>query len=118
MSQNQQLLKVAMPKGRIYKQASKLFRQAGLPIPEDFDDSRKLIIPLPEAGMEFIMAKPVDVPTYVEYGVADIGIVGKDVLMEESRDVYELIDLGIARCRMSVIGLPGWKPAIYPRVAT
>ena len=56
--------------------------------------------------MEFIMAKPVDVPTYVEYGVADIGVVGKDVLMEENRDVYELLDLGIARCRMSVIGLP------------
>jgi ATP phosphoribosyltransferase len=78
------ILKVAMPKGRIYKQASNLFRQAGLPIPEDFDDSRRLIIPVPEAHMEFIMAKPVDVPTYVEYGVADIGIVGKDVLMEEN----------------------------------
>ncbi len=111
-------LKVAMPKGRIYKQASKLFREAGLPIPEDFDDSRRLIIPVPEANMEFIMAKPVDVPTYVEYGVADIGIVGKDVLMEENKDVYELLDLGIAKCRMSVIGLPGWKPVIHPRVAT
>lgn len=112
------LLKVAMPKGRIYKQASKLFREAGLHIPEDMDDSRKLIIPVPEAGMEFIMAKPVDVPTYVEYGVADIGVVGKDVLMEENRNVYELLDLGIARCRMSVIGLPDWKPTLNPRVAT
>ncbi|TJY39649.1 ATP phosphoribosyltransferase [Cohnella pontilimi] len=112
------VLKVAMPKGRIYKQASKLFREAGLTIPEDFEDSRKLIIPVPEAGMEFIMAKPVDVPTYVEYGVADIGVVGKDVLMEENKDVYELLDLGIAKCRMSVIGLPGWKPDIHPRVAT
>lgn len=114
----EELLKVAMPKGRIYKQASKLFRQAGIPIPEDFDDSRRLIIPLPHAQMEFIMAKPVDVPTYVEYGVADIGIVGKDVLMEENRDVYELIDLGIARCRMSVIGMPDWQPVLNPRVAT
>lgn len=111
-------IKVAMPKGRIYKQASALFREAGLPISSDFDDTRKLIIPLPEANMEFIMAKPVDVPTYVEYGVADIGIVGKDVLMEENKDVYELLDLGIARCRMSVIGLPNWKPVIHPRVAT
>lgn len=68
--------------------------------------------------MEFIMAKPVDVPTYVEYGVADIGVVGKDVMMEETKDVYELLDLGIARCRMSVIGLPDWKPVIHPRVAT
>lgn len=114
----QELLKVAMPKGRIYKQASKLLREAGLSIPEEADDSRKLIIAVPEARMEFIMAKPVDVPTYVEYGVADIGVVGKDVLMEENRDVYELLDLGIARCRMSVIGLPDWEPVLNPRVAT
>lgn len=111
-------LKVAMPKGRIYKKASALFRSAGLPIPLDVDDTRKLVIPLLEAGMEFILAKPVDVPTYVEYGVADIGIVGKDVLMEEDKDVYELLDLGIARCRMSVIGLPDWTPGIRQRVAT
>ncbi|WP_392396819.1 ATP phosphoribosyltransferase [Paenibacillus senegalimassiliensis] len=107
-----------MPKGRIYKKASILFREAGILIPGDVDDSRKLVIPLPEIGMEFILAKPVDVPTYVEYGVADIGIVGKDVLMEEERDVYELLDLGIARCRMSVIALPDWKPGIQQRVAT
>lgn len=68
--------------------------------------------------MEFIMAKPVDVPTYVEYGAADIGIVGKDVLLEENKDVYELLDLGIARCRMSVIALPDWQPGIRQRVAT
>src|SRR4051812_14443148 len=116
--ERREFLKVAMPKGRIYKQASKLFREAGLPIPSDFDDTRKLIIQLPEANMEFIMAKPVDVPTYVEYGVADIGIVGKDVLMEENKDVYELLDLAIAKCRMSVIGLPNWQPVIHPRVAT
>lgn len=113
-----EILKVAMPKGRIYKKASELFRSAGLPIPTDIDDTRKLVISLPEAGMEFILAKPVDVPTYVEYGVADIGIVGKDVLMEENKDVYELLDLGIARCRMSVIGLPDWTPGIQQRVAT
>jgi ATP phosphoribosyltransferase len=112
------ILKVAMPKGRIYKQASKLFHQAGLPIPDDLEEGRRLIIPVPEARMEFILAKPVDVPTYVEYGVADIGVVGKDVLMEENRNVYELLDLGIARCRMSVIGLPNWKPVMNPRVAT
>jgi ATP phosphoribosyltransferase len=113
-----QILKVAMPKGRIYKQASKLFLKAGLPIPEDLEDSRRLVIAVPEARMEFILAKPVDVATYVEYGVADIGVVGKDVLMEENRNVYELLDLGIARCRMSVIGLPDWKPILNPRVAT
>ncbi|GJM80651.1 hypothetical protein HMSSN139_31470 [Paenibacillus sp. HMSSN-139] len=113
-----QIIKVAMPKGRIYKKASALFREAGIEIPDDVDETRKLVIPLPDIGMEFILAKPVDVPTYVEYGVADIGIVGKDVLMEENRDVYELLDLGIARCRMSVIALPEWKPGIQQRVAT
>lgn len=113
-----QIIKVAMPKGRIYKKASEMFRNAGINIPKDVDESRKLVIPLPDLGMEFIMAKPVDVPTYVEYGVADIGVVGKDVLLEEKRDVYELLDLGIARCRMSVIGLPDWKPGIQQRVAT
>ncbi|RAV09046.1 ATP phosphoribosyltransferase [Paenibacillus contaminans] len=114
----QQLLKVAMPKGRINKSAIKLLQDAGYAIPDDLEDSRKLIISAPEVGMEFIMAKPVDVATYVEYGVSDIGIVGKDVLMEEDRDVYELLDLGIARCRMSVIGLPDWTPVMNPRVAT
>jgi ATP phosphoribosyltransferase len=112
------ILKVAMPKGRINKPAIKLLQAAGYAIPDDLDGSRKLIINVPEASLEFIMAKPVDVATYVEYGVADIGIVGKDVLMEENRDVYELLDLGIARCRMSVIGLPNWAPLLNPRVAT
>ncbi len=111
-------LKVAMPKGRIYRAAAELFRRAGLPVPDEADESRKLIIPVPEAAMAFILAKPTDVPTYVEYGVADVGVAGKDVLMEENKDVYELLDLGIAKCRMSVIGLPGWKPSIHPRVAT
>lgn len=113
-----ELLKIAMPKGRINRPAIKLFQEAGFAVPDDLEDSRKLIISVPDAGMEFIMAKPVDVATYVEYGAADIGIVGKDVLMEDNRDVYELLDLGIARCRMSVIGLPDWKPAINLKVAT
>lgn len=114
-----EMLKVAMPKGRIYKQATNMLYKAGLPVPLDLDDdSRKLIISVPEAGMELILAKPADVPTYVEYGVADVGIVGKDVLLEERRDVYELLDLGIGRCRMSIIGLPDWTPVINPRVAT
>lgn len=118
MVRNDHYLRIAMPKGRIFKKAAELFREAGMQLPDDMDDSRKLILPVPELGMEFIMAKPVDVPTYVEYGVTDLGIVGKDVLAEENRDVYELLDLGIARCRMSVIGLPDWKPVMHPRVAT
>lgn len=112
------MLRVAMPKGRIYEQATELFRDAGIPIPPNLDETRKLIVSVPDAGMEFILAKPVDVPTYVEYGTADIGVVGKDVLMEENRDVFELLDLGIARCRMSVIGLPDGQANSHPRVAT
>lgn len=114
----QNLLKVAMPKGRINQPAVKLLQEAGFSIPDDLEESRKLVISVPEARMEFIMAKPVDVATYVEYGVTDIGIVGKDVLMEENRDVYELLDLNIGRCRMSVIGLPDWQQVTNPRVAT
>ena len=68
--------------------------------------------------LSFILAKPVDVPTYVEYGVADVGVVGKDVLLEEDRDVYELLDLKISLCRLSIAGLPDWKPTFSPRVAT
>lgn len=111
-------LTVAMPKGRIFEEAVELLRKAGLAIPPEFEQSRKLIIPVEEANMDFILAKPVDVPTYVEYGVADIGVVGKDVLMEEDRDVYELLDLKISRCRLSVAGLPDWRPTDAPRVAT
>ncbi|WP_134704494.1 ATP phosphoribosyltransferase [Ammoniphilus sp. YIM 78166] len=111
-------LTVAMPKGRIFEEAVELLREAGLPIPPEFEDSRKLIIPVEEINIDFILAKPTDVPTYVEYGVADIGVVGKDVLLEEERDVYELLDLKISHCRLSVAGLPDWKPTDAPRVAT
>ncbi|GIP40278.1 ATP phosphoribosyltransferase [Paenibacillus sp. J31TS4] len=114
----QELLRVAMPKGRINQSAIRVLQDAGYPIPDDLESTRKLIITVPEAGMEFILVKPVDVATYVEYGVVDLGIAGKDVLMEENRDVYELLDLKIAKCRMSVIGLPGREPAINPKVAT
>jgi ATP phosphoribosyltransferase len=119
MSRQQEKLIVAMPKGRIFEEAVDLLRRAGVNLPPEFEDSRKLIIPVPEAGMDFILAKPTDVPTYVEYGVADIGVVGKDVLVEEDRDVYELLDLNISKCKMAVAGLPDWKDnGNQPRVAT
>lgn len=107
-----------MPKGRIYEEAITLLSEAGFQLPKNVDESRKLVVSVPEYGMEFILSKPVDVPTYVEYGVADIGIVGKDVLLEENRDVYELLDLGISPCRIAVAGRPDYKPSISPRVAT
>jgi len=111
-------LSIAVPKGRILRPIAELFVEAGVCFPENLDETRKFIVPVPDCRLTFIVAKPADVPTYVEYGAADLGIVGKDVLMEEERDVYELLDLGIGRCRLSVIALPGWKPTVHPRVAS
>jgi ATP phosphoribosyltransferase len=112
-------LTIALPKGRLLEETFDLFRDAGLPIPSSDDlASRKLVVADPERRAQFLLVKPSDVPTYVEYGVADLGVAGKDVLLEESRDVYELLDLGIGRCRISVAGKPGWTPTLRPRVAT
>lgn len=115
---NMQKLTIAMPKGRIFEESLVFLQQAGLTVTSDLKDSRKLIIPVEDTQLEFILAKPTDVPTYVEYGVADVGVVGKDVLLEEERDVYELLDLQIGYCRMAVAGLPDWSPQEAPRVAT
>lgn len=112
-------LTIAMPKGRIFEEAVDLLREAGFPIPPEFDDSRKLIIDAPEANMRFILAKPMDVPTYVEHGVADLGVAGKDTMIEEERDVYEVLDLHISACYMAVASLPGYqKTDINPKVAS
>jgi ATP phosphoribosyltransferase len=113
------MLTIAMPKGRIFDEALELLRQADYRLPPEFDESRKLVIEVAEEQLRFILAKPMDVVTYVEHGVADLGIAGKDVLMEEERDVYELLDLQISRCHLAVAGLPDAKMnEIAPRVAT
>ena len=113
------MLTIAMPKGRIFDEAVELLRRADYALPPEFDESRKLVIDVPEENMRFILAKPMDVVTYVEHGVADLGIAGKDVLMEEERDVYELLDLHISRCHLAVAGLPGAKMnEVAPREAT
>lgn len=112
-------LTIAMPKGRIFEEAAELLRQAGYKLPPEFDDSRKLIIDVPEERIRFILAKPMDVVTYVEHGVADLGIAGKDVMLEEDRDVYEVLDLKISACYLAVAGLPNTKiGAVAPKVAT
>ncbi|MBB6450339.1 ATP phosphoribosyltransferase [Geomicrobium halophilum] len=109
----------AMPKGRIFEEAAELLRRAGYPLQDDFSAGRKLIVEAPDAGMKFFLSKPMDVPTYVEHGVADIGVAGKDVLLEEQRDVYEVLDLHISACYLAVAGLPNRMPKrVTPKIAT
>ncbi|WP_332238954.1 ATP phosphoribosyltransferase [Sporolactobacillus sp. KGMB 08714] len=116
---NESVITVAMPKGRIFGDACRLLRNAGFELPVTFETTRKLILDPDAAPFRFILAKPVDVPTYVEYGAADIGIAGKDVLLESRRDVYEMVDLGISRCHMAVAGLPGHRSKNpYLKIAT
>ena len=98
-------LTFAMAKGRLAKDSLKLFEQIGITCEEMKDkDTRKLIFTNEELGMRFFLAKPSDVPTYVEYGAADIGIVGKDTILEEGRKLFEVMDLGLGKCRMCVCG--------------
>ncbi|MBP5410585.1 MAG: ATP phosphoribosyltransferase [Lachnospiraceae bacterium] len=96
---------VALAKGRLAKKAMEILERAGIFCEEMKDpDTRKLIFTNEELKMKFFLAKAGDVPTYVEYGAADIGIVGKDTILEEGRKLYEVIDFGIGRCRMCVAG--------------
>ena len=122
-------LTIALAKGRLAKKAMELFEAIGISCEEMKDkDSRKLIFTNEELGMRFFLPKASDVPTYVEYGAADIGIVGKDTLLEEGRKLYEVMDLGIGRCRMCVCGPASAKEMLkhhqlirvatkYPRIA-
>lgn len=98
-------LTFALGKGRLAQKAMELFGQLGIDCREMEDkSSRKLIFADEEKRLRFFLAKGPDVPTYVEYGAADIGIVGKDTILEEGRRLYEVLDLGIGRCRMCVCG--------------
>lgn len=100
-------LTVALMKGRPAEQALKLFKKAGINFSDFHEKSRKLVVIDDENAVRLILVKAVDVPTYVEKGAADIGIVGKDTIMEDPWDVYELLDLGIGKCKMAVAGFPG-----------
>ncbi|KUP05208.1 ATP phosphoribosyltransferase [Bacillus coahuilensis m2-6] len=113
------MLTIAMPKGRIFEEAAELLRKADYQLPDELDNSRKLIVEVAHEDLRFILAKPMDVATYVEHGVADLGIAGKDVMLEEERDVYELLDLGISECYLAVAGLPNTPMnEVAPRIAT
>jgi ATP phosphoribosyltransferase len=96
---------VALAKGRLAKKALEIFENVGVTCEEMKDEkTRKLIFTNEDIAFKFFLAKPSDVPTYVEYGAADIGIVGKDTILEEQRNLYEVYDLNIGKCKMCVCG--------------
>ena len=113
------MIKVAIPKGRLGNKVYALLEKAGYPCDELFSDNRKLIFDAP-CGVTYFLAKPSDVSKYVEYGAADIGFVGRDILLEEEPDLYEYLDLGIGKCRLMIAGKSDYKEdATRPlRVAT
>ena len=122
-------LTFALGKGRLAKKTLEMFEQIGITCEEMKDkDTRKLIFINEELKLRFFLAKGPDVPTYVEYGAADIGIVGKDTILEEGRNIYEVLDLGFGKCRMCICGPENAKELLnhhelirvatkYPRIA-
>ena len=116
-------LTFALGKGRLANQTLELFEKIGITCEEMKDkNSRKLIFTNEELKLRFFLAKGPDVPTYVEYGAADIGVVGKDTILEEGRKVYEVLDLGYGKCKMCVCGYKDAAPLLQHheliRVAT
>ena len=96
------MLNVALPKGRLGERVYAMFEKAGFECPSIKEENRKLIFENPEKGVRYFWVKPSDVAIYVERGAADVGVVGKDILLEYEPDVYELLDLNTGKCRMAV----------------
>ncbi len=96
------MLNIALPKGRLGETVYDLFERAGFDCPSIKEKSRKLIFENEKTGVRFFWVKPSDVPIYVERGAADLGVAGKDIILEYSPDVYELLDLKLGKCRMAV----------------
>ena len=117
---DQGMLNVALPKGRLGERVYKMFAEAGFPCDELLDPKRKLIFENPEAKVRYFWVKPSDVPVYVERGAADVGVAGKDILLEYGPDIYELLDLNVGKCRMCVAAKNGFRddPDRTLRVAT
>jgi ATP phosphoribosyltransferase len=111
-------LTVALPKGRILKALLPLLEQAGLDASPLVENDRRLVRATADGSLSYVFLKPDDVPTYVEYGAADIGVSGRDTLLECGHDLYTPVDLGIGRCRLVVAGPEGAKAPDVPRVAT
>ena len=114
------LLNIALPKGRLGEKAYALLARAGYPCPEVLEDNRRLTFENEEAGVRYFWVKPSDVAVYVAHGATDLGIAGKDILLEHRSDVYELLDLRMGRCRMCVAGPKDFvdRPDRTLRVAT
>ncbi len=122
-------LTFALTKGRLADKTLERFEKIGITCEEMKDkSSRKLIFVNEEKKLKFFLAKGPDVPTYVEHGAADIGVSGKDIIMEENRHIYEVLDLGFGKCRMCICGFPGAEELLnhhemikvatkYPRIA-
>ncbi len=96
------MINIALPKGRLGEKVYAMFAAAGYECPSILENSRKLIFENPERGVRYFWVKPSDVSIYVERGAADIGVAGKDILLEYHPDVYELLDLNLGKCRMAV----------------
>ena len=114
------MLNVALPKGRLGERVYAMFEKAGFACPSIKENNRKLIFENPEAGVRYFWVKPSDVAIYVERGAADIGVAGKDILLEYEPDVYELLDLKTGICRMAVAAKEDFRddPAKPLKVAT
>ena len=102
-------INVALPKGRLGEKVYDIFEKAGYGCPAIRENNRKLIFESPENKVRYFWVKPSDVAIYVERGAADVGVAGSDILLEYRPDVYELLDLGIGKCRMAVAGKKGWS---------
>lgn len=120
------MLNIALPKGRLGDKVYELFSSIGYDCAAIYEDNRKLVFENPASGVRYLLVKPSDVAIYVEHGAADIGVVGKDVLLETRPDVYELLDLKLGKCRLAVAAQNGWQEDLslplrvatkYPRVA-
>jgi ATP phosphoribosyltransferase len=104
-----ELLNIALPKGRLGETVYDIFEKAGCGCPSIREENRKLTFENPEAGVRYFWVKPSDVAIYVERGAADLGVAGKDILLEYGSDVYELLDLGVGKCRMCVAGFANFR---------
>lgn len=111
-------LTIAVPKGRILKDLIPLVQRAGLDSTPLQENDRRLVRPTADGAFRYVFLKPDDVPTYVEYGAADLGVSGRDTLLERRHDLYTPLDLGIGRCRLVVAGPEDTPIPDLPRVAT